>query len=151
MRSEMIGTLLNDGSGRECWYRLLRRGTAGRCSQRKLPSLLALRRSHQLPDRHLAYAQPLRDRTVAQSLALESLDDLQPLPRKTSAAATPTLRSTQPHHPGLQVAFLVSANGALGFPECLRHFGLLCKTRVDQHHHRIRFSYRIRGTIVVHR
>src|SRR5260370_21669346 len=130
MRSEMIGTLLGDGSSGECLTRQrLRRRTAGRCYQRKLPNLLTLRRSHQLPDGHLAYAQPLRDRTVAQSLALESLDDSQPLPRNTSAAATPTLSSTQPHHPGQRVAFLVSANRALRFSAFLRHFCLLCNTR----------------------
>src|SRR6202043_3736241 len=105
----------------------------------------------QLPDGHLAHAKPLCDRAVAQSLALESLDETQPLPGNTSAASTPTLGPTQPHHPGLRVALLVAANGALGLSECPRHFRLLCETRVDQHHHRVSFGYRISGAIVVHR
>src|SRR5271165_698586 len=121
----MIGTL--DTGSRECLYRRRLTRAEGR-HQRKLPNLLAVRRSHQLPDGHLAHAQPLRDRAVAQSLALESFDQTQPLPGNTSAAATPTLGSTQPHHPGLRIALLLSTNGALGFSECLRHFRLLCET-----------------------
>src|SRR5580658_1952168 len=105
MRLEMIGSSSAGG-----YRRRLRRGAAGRCYQRELTNLLALRRSHQLPDGHLADAQPLRDRAVAQSLVLESLDDSQPLPRNTSTTTTPTLHSTQPHHPGVRVAFLVPTN-----------------------------------------
>lgn len=148
----MIGTAIDGDSSKGGLYRGgLRHRSGSRCVQRKLPHRIALRGPHQLPDRHLAYPQPLRNRAIAQSLALQSPDETQPLPGNTSPAATPPFRSNQSRHPSLLVTLLVSPNGALGYSERTRHLRLLCKARFDQHHHRVRFGHRISGAVVVHR
>jgi hypothetical protein len=93
----------------------------------------------------------LRNRPVAQPLALESLDVPQPLPGHTPSAATPTLCPSQPaHHPALRIALLVPTHRALRFSERTRNFRLLRKTRFDQQHHRIGLGHHIIGTIVMH-
>src|SRR6266853_6820659 len=110
----MIGTFLDDCS-RGCLHRwrLARRRVRYR-GQGKLLDLVILRGPRQLPDGLLVDTQSLRNRSVAQPLALERLDATQPLPGDTPSTTTPTLRASQPHHPALRIALLLAAHRAAG-------------------------------------
>ena len=88
-----------------------------------------LRRSHQLADGLLGDTEPLRDCPVTEPLSLQCLHLPQPLARNTPPAPTPARLSSQPNHPVLRVAILVSAHRALGDAERPRDFRLLCGKR----------------------
>jgi hypothetical protein len=120
-------------------------------AQVELLGLHTVRVPHQFPDGPLGHAQALRDRPVAQSLALQRLDAAQPLAADTPATASPTGCPPQRRHPALCVALLVAAYCALGSGERVRDFGLLRESGLDQEHQSIGFGHRILGAIVVHR
>ncbi len=147
----MIGGLLDDCS-RGCLHRLrpTRRGVRYR-GQNKLLGRLTLRGPDEFPDGLLVDTQALRNRSVAQPLALEFFDAPQPLPTHTPSTTTPTHFSSQPHHAVLRITLLVPAYRALRLPERPRYFGLLRETRVDQQHDRIDFGHRIISAKVMYR
>src|ERR1017187_937553 len=106
----MISRLLNDcGTGGLSLWRLTRRCAGGR-DQSKLLDLSALRRPQQLPDGLLVDTQPMRDRPVAQPLALEYLEATLPLPGNAPSTATRTLSLSQRCHPPLRATLLVLAH-----------------------------------------
>src|SRR6202158_2876246 len=110
-------------------------------AERELLDLDALRGPNQLPDRHLAHAQALRDRPIAQPLTLQPLDATQPLAADTPLAASPTRWSAQRGHPALRIALLIAAQRALRSPKCTRALCLLGESRLDQEHHRVGFRH----------
>src|ERR1035441_6487658 len=117
----LVGGLLDRLCGPCSRPRRLARRCAGGRDQSKLLDLGVLRRTHQLTDGLLVDTEPLRNRSVAQPMALECLNAAQPLSSDTPSATTPTRFSSQPHHPCLRVAHLVPAHRALRFSERARN------------------------------
>ncbi len=100
---------------RRCRRHLAHYSTSPR-DQRQLLQPLAPRGPYQLADCHLAHAQPLRHRSVAQTLSLESFDQTQPLTGNPPPSVPPPLRASQPHHRGLGVSLLLPAHRAHARP-----------------------------------
>ena len=100
---------------RRCRRHLAHYRTSPR-DQRQSLQPLAPRGPYQLADCHLAHAQPLRHRSVAQTLSLESFDQTQPLAGNPPPSVPPPLRASQPHHPGLGVSLLLPAHRAHARP-----------------------------------
>ena len=109
-----------------------RRSRCRRGRQCGEPKLLApgwLRSADLLANGFLADAQPVRDRSVAQPLALQHLDAAQTFARDTPSTATPTLRAIKRCHPALRIASLVTPHSAHRPAKRPRHVRLLGKAR----------------------
>src|ERR1035441_2152930 len=85
----LVGGLLDRLCGPCSRPRRLAPPCAGRRDQSKLLDLGVLRRTHQLTDGLLVDTEPLRNRSVAQPMALECLNAAQPLSRDNPSATRP--------------------------------------------------------------